>query len=407
VQHVKKHVTQILSVIALNNNKCRPKSLTIYDIFVNDDNWSIYQTLRNPRAVEIKEVNKMLSCGKEFRIYHCPKCNLDYIVCFGCNSRICTHCGKRYTDRWADSVSKSVFDVNHRHFTMSIPSVLWSVFEKNRIILKDYMDIAIKVITKVMTLRLAKYITPGLIVALHTFGKDLCFKPHLHCIVTEGGVNKYGEWINNNYFPYEIFRKKWQYQLLMMLKKKKVISPEMTNMLFKKYENGFYINDSSALYKNKINNFKKQNGKKLFKYIARYFRHPAVAESRLLKYDHKYVSFWYEENSGNKVVKSMIVLDFIKAIVGHIPESQFKTVRHYGLYARNKSNKIKRIISNFIGCVKKTQKKITSYISIRCPKCLNCGTIMTLVFSSREISSDLPPPTYAKLVNLQPYLRFA
>ena len=390
-----------------NNNICKPKPLTIYNLFVFDANWSTYQTLCNPRSVEIKEVNKMLTCGQEFRIYHCFKCKLDHIVCFGCNSRICTHCGKRYTDRWSESVSKSVLDVNHRHFTISMPSTLWIVFERNRLLLKDYMDVAIKVITEVMTLRLGKHITPGLIVALHTFGKDLCFKPHLHCIVTEGGINQYGEWINNTYFPYDIFRKKWQYQLLTMLKNKKAISPEMTNMYFKKYDKGFYINDSSALYKNKVNNFKKQNGKKLFKYLARYFRHPAVAESRLLKYDGKSVSFWYEENNGNRVVKTLCVLDFIKAIIGHIPEPQFKTVRHYGFYARKKSNKMKRIISNFIGCVEKTQKKITSYISIRCPKCPNCGAIMQLMFSSKEVSGDLPPTIYNKLVNLKPYIRLA
>ena len=82
-------------------------------------------------------------------------------------------------------------------------------------------------------------------------------------------------------------------------------------------------------------------------------------------------------------------------------------MRHYGFYARKKSNKMKRIISNFIGCVNKTQKKITSYISIRCPKCPNCGTIMQLMFSSKEVSGDLPPTIYNKLVNLKPYIRLA
>ena len=129
-----------------NNNNYKPKPLTIYNIFVFDANWSTYQTLCNPRSVEIKEVNKMLTCGQEFRIYHCSKCKLDHIVCFGCNSRICTHCGKRYTDKWSESVSKSVLDVNHRHFTISMPSTLWIVFERNRLLLKDYMETRLLII---------------------------------------------------------------------------------------------------------------------------------------------------------------------------------------------------------------------------------------------------------------------
>ena len=399
---------QPLNVLAFNNNINPPKSLTIYNIFTLDDNWSTYRAFCNPRPVEIKEVNKMFSCGQEFRIYHCPNCNQDSVVHFGCNSRLCTHCGKRYTDTWANSIVTKVLEVNHRMFTMSVPDILWPLFEQNRHLLKYYMNIAIEVITEVMTLRLGKQITPGLIVALHTFGKDLNFKPHLHCIVTEGGLNQYGEWVDNTYFPYESFRKKWQYKLLIMLKQKGIISSKMTDMLFKKYPEGFYVNDSDAQYKKDLKKLsKKLTGKKLLKYVARYFRHPAVAESRLLSYDGKNVIFWYETNTGERITKTMNVLNFIKAIVGHIPEPQFKMIRHYGLYARNKSKKVKQVISNFRGCVNKTQTKIIDYISIHCPKCPNCGALMELVFSSKEIAGDLPPPVMEKYNNLVPYIRLS
>ena len=58
------------------------------------------------RGVKLKEVKKMLSCKGMERgcfVYSCMNCGKDLIVPFGCNSRICSCCGKRHTDLWADS----------------------------------------------------------------------------------------------------------------------------------------------------------------------------------------------------------------------------------------------------------------------------------------------------------------
>jgi len=57
-------------------------------------------------------------------------------------------------------------------------------------------------------------ITPGITAVLHTFGEDLKFNVHFHCIVTSGGVTKRGDWIKLNFFFYEGLRKVWQYHAL-------------------------------------------------------------------------------------------------------------------------------------------------------------------------------------------------
>jgi len=73
------------------------------------------------------------------------------------------------------------------------------------------------------------------------------------------------------------------------------------------------------------------------KYIGRYISRPAIAKSRIIRRDDKEVGFWYENSETKKIEKvTMPILQFIGRIVNHIPEKQFKMVRHYRIYARNK-----------------------------------------------------------------------
>ena len=75
-------------------------------------------------------------------------------------------------------------------------------------------------------------------------------------------------------------------------------------------------------------------GNNLTKYMARYVRHPAIANGRIAKYNKKFVTFFYMDNK-NRIVVKKPVFDFISLLTQHIPPSQFKMIRHYGAYSRN------------------------------------------------------------------------
>ena len=81
-------------------NSCR--NLTINHIFADNHNWELYRCTHRIRKVEEKEVQKMLTCQEESRgyfIYQCPNCGEEKLIHFGCNSRICSYCGKHYADK--------------------------------------------------------------------------------------------------------------------------------------------------------------------------------------------------------------------------------------------------------------------------------------------------------------------
>lgn len=64
----------------------------------------------------------------------------------------------------------------------------------------------------------SKNFTPGFIMVLHTFGRDLKWNPHIHCLISEGGYNDDGFWLNVKYFNYTYLRNAFRTALLNELK---------------------------------------------------------------------------------------------------------------------------------------------------------------------------------------------
>lgn len=366
----------------LSINPTSQQQITINHIFSHNHNWDVYRYKHRDelRAVEIEEVEKMIRCEDlGYRLYCCPGCGELKVVHFGCNSRVCTHCGKKFTDRWADSIARKMFDVKHRHVVLTIPEELRSVFYKDRTLLKVLMDCAIRTVSDVIEWRLNYKATPGIVVVLHTYGKDMKFNPHLHCLVTEGGFKKNGIWVDVNYFPFKMLRRSWQYQLLTGLGKMLEDTCENRGFidgLFKRYPKGFYVRAKDTI----------NNKKGMVKYIGRYIRHPAVAESRIISYDGKEVIFWYKDDDNIVHYVTMGVDEFIHAVIDHIPDKQFKTIRHYGVYSRGIKRKFKRLWS--LGSI--AQTKLTKFIESWAPICPNCGKKMEYVLSGK----GKPPPKW-------------
>jgi len=363
------HTTQ--EAIPKENNK---PFYSVKQIF--QENWEDYIKTHNVREIERTEVEKMLSCKDGSRggfWYYCKACNEYLFVPFGCNSRLCSCCGKRYSDQWscmlAEKLEKNIF---HRHLVFGIPDMLWKYFQFDRRLSKVLMDIAYKTIREVFSKMKRKDLIPGVVEAFHPFGKDLKNQPHTHMLVTEGGFDINGAFVQlGNYIPYNSLHKTWEYNILKKLKK--LLPIGIVDEAYRKYPNGFcvYVREDRI-----------SSRKGLVKYIGRYVRHPAIANSRITAYNKEAVRFYYEDHEKNKNYKIMLVHDFISAIIQHVPEKNQKLIRYYGYYSRRKNKCLKSSITKLIS-VKSTEssERMVCY----CPKCYER---MEFVFYSRK---DVPP----------------
>jgi len=303
--------------------------LTFKSIVLDKDNWSRYQSVYADRvtAHQITEVEKMLNCGNSkngFASYICLKCGATARVCFSCKSRVCSSCGKVHADEWAQQLASRMINVTHRHVTFTMPAELWPLLEAHSDWRKELFGAANRTLKKVIKTK------PGIVMVLHPYGKDLKANFHLHVLVTEGGMNAVGEWEEQQFLNYKTLRKVWQYELLTGLRS---VMPstqslkKLVDRMFRQYDNGFYVHAKPRV----------TDGQGIARYIGRYIRHPAIANTRIVAYDGERVTFYYKDGDGVRQERTLPVLEFIHGVVRHIPPKQFKMVRYFGLYAPRKA----------------------------------------------------------------------
>jgi hypothetical protein len=311
-------------------------TITIALILFTYNTWADYQ-IRNKdllRQVEIENVERFRNCRKPqngYKIYKCPKCGTRKYVPFTCKSRLCTSCGTKAANEWADQIYHKLLKVPHRHVVFTIPERLRELLRNSRYL--KILFLASKETMEEMLVQSNKKkikLKIGMIQVLQTYGSDMKWNPHLHCIVTEGGFDNNGNWIHFGFIPYRKWRRKWQYKLLTLLKKELPKGTEtdvFINRLFKDYRNGFVVNGKRR--------FEKREGWSMARYIGRYIKHPPIAESRIIAYDGKQVTFWYKDSeTDQKITVTMDKFEFVGLLLSHIPEKNFKIVRYVGIYSR-------------------------------------------------------------------------
>jgi len=314
----------------------------------------------------------MLHCrdpDKGYRSYRCPECGEMVKVPFTCKSRICSSCGKKHADAWADKLAETLYNVSHRHMVFTIPEELRAVLDADHKLLKVLMDAVSQTMKRMIKHR--RNAVPGVVCVLHPYGKDLTLNPHVHALATEGGLTKRGEWVPVTFLEYGKLRRIWQYELLTTLKQHMPRNQETSQLidtLFKQNPKGFYIYAKRRVTKTK----------KIARYIGRYLRHPAIAESRIINLDTKTgtLTFWYQRDDVKQTV-TMPILEFIDKLIQLIPDKHLKLVRYYGLYARRTRNKLQKILTPLS---KETPKLQPEKTPIKCPK---CGALMELIGITR------------------------
>lgn len=327
-----------------------------------------------------KEVEKVLKCKDTkygFIELKCDKCNTKKKIGFTCKSRFCTSCGKIYTDNWIDNMLGNLINVKHRHIVFTIPEELRKFFGIDRQRLKILPKCAARAVMSWMhSLNKKEEFTPGIVTVIHTFGRDLKWNPHVHMMVTEGGKGNITEWRHIRHISYESLRKRWQKILLDEItnisgntKEVKLIK----NKLYKEKVKGFYVHAKTEIKSAKI----------AAKYVGRYVGRPAIAESRILKYDGKNVTYKYTRHEDNKViVETVHVYEFIKRIIRHIPEKNFKMIRYFGIYSRRSKCKVNfiKMIDKRILSIRKSianwENRILAIAGVDPCKCPNCKNKM-------------------------------
>jgi hypothetical protein len=171
----------------------------------------------------------------------------------------------------------------------------------------------------------------GYIVVLQTAGRSANYNPHLHVIMTDGGLRADGTWQRLGYVPYDLLHRTWQTQVLDLISTQLAGNERaqaVVRDLRRRYPKGFVAH----LQGNVLPRLQQ-----LTRYLVKYVVSPPMALSRISAYNRERgtVTYWYRDHlsHGKKTVETVSRETFIGRMVQHILPKGFQRIRYYGLQA--------------------------------------------------------------------------
>jgi hypothetical protein len=276
----------------------------------------------------------------------CANCGCEREVYNSCRNRHCPKCQALRQARWVAARMQRALPVRHFHVVFTLPAELRELVRAHEALLLDLLFAS----ASEALLQLAS--TPkrlggllGITAVVHTWGRNLIFHPHLHCIVTGGGLDADGGWVDSYekyLLPVEVLRELFRGKFLDGLARlfdqgKLTVSPRIPERVASLLKPAAFARLKDTLYGKDWVVYTKAPFKKpdaLFRYLGLYTHRVAISNHRILHVDDDSVVF----RTRDKKVCQLAPLEFIRRFLLHLLPPGFVKVRHFGLYAAGNVN---------------------------------------------------------------------
>ena len=298
-------------------------------------------------------LKKLSSCHTVrlgMQVYQCKACHHRHYQYHSCGNRHCPNCGGLKREQWLQDRMSELLPTTYFHIVFTLPQQLRSIAMGNRKVVFNLLFEA-----STYTLRKLgqdeKYLggTPGIISVLHTNGQDLSFHPHIHCIVSGGGLSKEGKWIkekraNGNFlFPRRAMEKIFKCYFL-----EKLLYLKNTKQLKVEDETSFEQTLQTVRFK-KWNVYAKRpfgGAQQVLAYLGRYTHKVAITTHRILQITETEITFKYKDYKDGNKPKEMTLSheEFLRRFEQHILPKGFVKKRHSGFLShQNKTERLENI----------------------------------------------------------------
>jgi hypothetical protein len=343
----------------------------------------------------LKKLSLCHTAGIGRHHYQCNNnsCNHLHYQYHSCGNRHCMNCGGIKKEQWIQDRMKELLPTSYFHIVFTLPQELRSLCMGNRTLLFNLLfEASHHTITLLGADEKWLGAQPGIVSILHTNGQDLVFHPHVHCIVSGGGVNKNGLWIKEKrsnkkfIFPRALLEQEFKNYFLKRLAKMHS-------------NNELRINDENLFQQNMLTISQKDwnvyakapfgGPAQIVEYLGRYTHKVAITVHRILNINETEITFKYKDYKDDDKIKLMTLshYEFLRRFEQHILPSGFVKIRHAGfLTNRNKHARIAAILQQLKlpAAPSKTKVPTTLLVLIKtgvdvtlCPKC-NTGKLVRI-----------------------------
>jgi hypothetical protein len=295
-----------------------------------------------------KALRKLSRCRTEALGGHtqrCPEGHVNGIWYNSCKHRACPQCQGLASEEWLRNTQSILLDCPHHHVIFTMPSALNELWRYNRSIMIDILFKATQETLQKFA-KDPKYLAaiPGMLLVLHTWGRNLSLHPHIHALISHGGLNASGKWVEpkkKDLFPQEpvmiVFRGKLLDMVRQSLKKGDLVLPfevnmdEIQRLLIKQRKKDWVVHFCPRY----------NHAKGVAKYLARYVKGGPFRNQQLKAQTKTHLTFSYQSHQTKQREKLTLSHEaFVQRLVQHVPLPRKQTTRYSGLYTSSQREKL-------------------------------------------------------------------
>ena len=293
----------------------------------------------------------------------CPECGDIHVSYNSCRDRHCPKCQNKEREEWINCRREEIIPAKYFHTVFTVPACLHSVAMDHQSIFYDCMFKAAWATINAFAAN--EGLLAGMTAILHTWGSNLFYHPHIHCIVPGGGIDEHGVWhhlkgCKHSEFLFPVaamsrkFRGRFMSLLTRRLKEKGiVIDQPVRKQCFAK---AWVVHSKPPA----------KGVGQVLEYIGRYAYRVAISNSRILDVTDSQISYDYKmyRSGGKHGVMTMMIVDFLNLLSQHILPGRFVRIRHYGFLSPCNREKLRCIQQQLeVPPVPKVRKR-KSYLEI-------------------------------------------
>jgi hypothetical protein len=312
---------------------------SMQDIF--REHFGAYAQQRTLHPREARAANSISNCytaALGAHVLSCPNGHGSIVQYHACRHRSCPRCAKPQQREWAQSQLEQLLPCPHFHLIFTLPHAFIALWEFNRARMNQLLfDCARQSVLELAVVPRHLGAVPGLLMALHTWGRTLNHHPHVHCLASAGGVDGQGQWRAsrpNFLIPVKplqhLFRGKFLAHLKRALDAKLLsLPPQQDELHWRRTIARHY-----RLHWNVQVCEPYAHGRGVALYLARYVKGGPLPHDRALDLNRGTVSFDYTDHRDHhRKTLRLDAQEFIARVLWHAPPRSQHTVRHAGLYA--------------------------------------------------------------------------
>lgn len=264
------------------------------------------------------------------RLYRCDDCQDTFWRYHCCRNRACPKCHGSQTRRWLEQREAELLPCDYFHAVVTVPSELHGRFHRHQKTMYGLlMQVAAGAIKELCAEKRHLGALPGILAVLHTWNGRLGYHPHVHMLITGGGITPDGQ-------HWEPARGEFLVPVAVLSCK---IAAKFRDVLKAKAP-ALFAGIPKSVWRREWVSFVKHYGHgndAVLNYLSRYVFRTAITNARILAMDPTHVTFrWKDRQTDTWCTERLPGVEFLRRFLQHVLPRGFHKIRYYGLWHPSK-----------------------------------------------------------------------